>query len=304
MNQIIAAAVVVTRQFLETAVNKDDFGDRMKAYEKMETGRRCVPLLPVYARMDGRSFSNFTSVMARPYDSRLSQIMIEVTKWLVERTGARCGYTQSDEISLVWLSDDYNKEIMFDSKLQKMVSVLAAMTTVKFNQLASAVWPDRCGEMCPVFDARVFQLPNLVEAANAFLWREKDATKNAISMAARSVYSHNALHEKSGSEMQEMMFQKGINFNDYPAFFKRGTFVQKRKRTRTLTDDERLRIPEKHRPEPHWTVERSEYITLDMPPFTKVTNRVEVIFSGEDPKTAAAEHTVAELEDIVPDNCP
>ena len=36
-----------------------DLGDRMKMYERQEAGRRFLPLLPVYARIDGRSFSLF-----------------------------------------------------------------------------------------------------------------------------------------------------------------------------------------------------------------------------------------------------
>ena len=35
----------------------DNFGDRMKAYERQETARRFMPGIPVYARIDGRSFT-------------------------------------------------------------------------------------------------------------------------------------------------------------------------------------------------------------------------------------------------------
>lgn len=113
-----------------------------------------------------------------------------------------------------------------------------------------------------------------------FLWREMDATKNAISMAARSVYSHAALDHKTGSEMQEMLFAKGINFNDYPAFFKRGTFVRRSTVERIFTEEELARIPEKHRPLPDATCVRAHITPLDMPRFSKVTNREAVIFEG------------------------
>jgi len=270
---------------------KDDFGNRMKDYEAIETDRRFIPLLPVYARIDGRCFSGFTQGFDRPYDSSLSYIMIETTKYLVEKTHARIGYTQSDEISLVWLQEEYDSEIFFDGKIQKLVSVLASMATAKFNSLCqygsslglNRMIAARSKEQLPVFDCRVFQLPNRTEAANAFLWREKDATKNAISMAARSFYSHKALHGKSSSEMQEMIFQKGQNFNDYPAFFKRGTFVRRIVEERAFTAEELAKIPEKHRPAPDTLVTRSRVVELEMPIFTKVENRVEVIFEGAEP---------------------
>lgn len=44
----------------------ETFGDRMKTYESIETGRKFIPLLPVYARIDGRCFSKFTRDMDRP----------------------------------------------------------------------------------------------------------------------------------------------------------------------------------------------------------------------------------------------
>ena len=275
---------------------KDDFGDRMKQYEAAETERYFMPLLPVYARIDGRCFSAFTHGLERPFDLRITRAMIETTKYLVSETHARIGYAQSDEISLVWLQERYDSELFFNGKIQKLTSVLSAMATAKFNHLclAEPALAQRTQEQLPVFDCRVFQLPNRTEAANAFLWREKDATKNAISMAARHFYPHKELHGKSSSEMQEMIFQKGQNFNDYPAFFKRGTFVRRVAVERTLTDAERARIPEKHRPAVGTLVSRSTLVELDMPIFSRVENREDVIFDGAEPRLRQDEKVAGE----------
>jgi hypothetical protein len=85
--------------------DKTSLGDRMKWYEKRYS-HVVMPMIPVMARIDGRSFSKFTAGLARPYDERMSRLMIDTTKFLVEQTNARCGYTQSDEITLVWLAED------------------------------------------------------------------------------------------------------------------------------------------------------------------------------------------------------
>lgn len=262
----------------------DEFGDRMKAYEAVEAGRRFIPLLPVYARIDGRGFSRFTRGMDRPFDPRLSDAMIDTTKYLVVETHARIGYTQSDEISLVWQQERYDSSIIFDGKIQKMCSVLASITAAFFMRACSDRLPGY-EDRLPAFDCRVFQFPNRTEAANVFLWREQDAAKNAISMAARAVYSHKQLDSKNGAEMQEMLWQKGINFNDYPAFFKRGTFVRRVTVRRTLAALELARIPQAHRPAPDAEFERSEIIALEMPTFSRVTNREAVIFDGAEPTT-------------------
>jgi tRNA(His) guanylyltransferase len=267
-------------------MSKDEFGDRMKVYEAVETERYFMPLLPIYARIDGRCFSGFTQGLKRPYDERISRAMVETTKFLVEQMHARIGYTQSDEISLVWQQERYDSEAPFGGKIHKLVSVLAGLASVTFNHicLADETLRQRAREKMPVFDCRVFQLPNRTEAANAFLWREKDATKNAISMAARSFYSHKQLNGKSSAEMQEMIFQKGQNFNDYPAFFKRGTFVRRITEERPFTLEELERIPEKHRPAPGALITRSRVVELAMPNFSRVKNREAVIFDGAAPE--------------------
>ncbi len=265
----------------------DNFGDRMKDYERRETARRFLPGIPVYARIDGRSFSKFTKGMDRPYDELMTRCMIGTAMHLVEETHACIGYTQSDEISLCWLAESPDSQIFFDGKIQKMVSVLAGIASTAFfatylrlfSRSSDEYWDH--SHNLPVFDARVFQLPSKIECANAFLWREFDATKNSISMAARSVYSHKELYKKNGDEMQEMLWQKDINWNDYPASFKRGTFVQRKAKWVELDAETMLKIPEDRRPT--GPVQRHEIVELDMPPFTKVTNRVDVIFDGSDP---------------------
>lgn len=260
-------------------------------YEAMEAGRRLLPLLPICARLDGRGFSKFTQHLQRPYDVRLTNLMVETTKYLIDETHAKIGYTQSDEISLVWLQDEQqlpNKsQNFFDGRIQKLTSVLAAMATAYFNAHLSTYIPEKAGAL-PVFDCRVWSVPTKEEAANTFLWRELDATKNSISMAARTMFSHSALHGVSGRNMQAMMLERGTNWNDYPSFFKRGTFVRRKTIQRAFTADELEKLPEKHeaRKNPQLLVERSIVEKIDMPPFTRVLNRVEVIFAGAEPITA------------------
>jgi tRNA(His) 5'-end guanylyltransferase len=265
----------------------DELGDRMKLFESVESDRRIMPLLPIVARLDGKCFSRFTLGMARPFDGRMISVMQLVTDYLVKETNARVGYTQSDEISLLFYSEDMKSQIFFDGRVCKLNSVLAAMASVQFNRLVPRYFPDKKDQR-PVFDCRVWALPNKVEAANAFLWRELDASKNSISMAARTIMSAKQMHGLTCSQMQEALFQKGINWNDYPAAFKRGTFVQKTTVKRKFTPEELVNLPPKHaaRSNPDLVVERSQVRGLDMPPFGKVLNRVEVLFDGADPLTA------------------
>ena len=257
----------------------DDFGNRMKAYEAVETDRKLDPHLPIYARIDGRAFSTFTRGMERPFDMRMTAAMVEIVKHLLRATHAHIGYTQSDEISLVWLANETNVEsdVFFSGKIQKMCSVLASLAAAKFATVIPAEYRDRL----PHFDARVFQLPSKEEAANTFLWRAMDARKNAISMVAQSRFSAKTLHGKDQAAMLAMLADVGVDFDGYPVCFRRGSFVRRKLVERTLTTDELERMPETYRPA--GPVTRAEYAVLDMPPFNTVINRVGVIFDGEDP---------------------
>lgn len=267
----------------------DELGDRMKMYEMAEAGRRCMPLLPILARIDGRSFSKFTHGLERPFDRRLSQLMIETVKVLVRETNAACGYTQSDEITLAWYSPTTDTQILFDGRLSKLVSVLASLTTVTFNHHLPRFLPGEYAGKLPHFDARVWNVPNVEEAANTFLWREFDATKNSISMAARAYYSHKQLDNKNGAEMIAMLKEKGVRWEDYPDFFKRGTYVQRRKTLRKFTAEELDKLPPLHeaRTNPELMVERTDYVALELPPLVRVENRAGVLLRGEEPVVSA-----------------
>jgi tRNA(His) 5'-end guanylyltransferase len=265
----------------------DDFGDRMKAYEAMETARVLDRDVPIYARIDGRSFSSFAHGMRRPFDLRMTAAMVGTMKHLVGETHARIGYTQSDEISLVWSCDSPERQPLFGGKVHKLTSVLASMAAASFaSEIRLAFEPEvseRLLAALPHFDCRVFSLPSKTEAANALLWRAMDARKNAVSMATRSVYSAKQMHGKDQSAMRAMLADKGIEFEDYPASFKWGTWARRVTFDRGFTAEELARIPEKHRPPPDSVVARSEVRTIAMPEFHRVSNRVAVVFDGASP---------------------
>lgn len=265
-------------------MSKDDLGDRMKAYEAVETSRKFDHGLPVYARIDGRGFSRFTRGMLRPYDPSMTRCMIDVMRYLVEQTHASIGYVQSDEISLAWADSDtaeHNK-LFFSGKIQKQCSVLASMAAARF----AVAYSNRFGKLSmefPHFDCRVLQMPSRSEVANMFLWRNVDARKNAVSMAARNYFSHASLQNKSAAEMVNMLAEAGVYMDGYPISFTHGTWVKRVSEMRTLAPDELERIPEKHRPDPSMMVMRSAIRDLEIGDFSKVTNREEVIFGDAAP---------------------
>jgi tRNA(His) 5'-end guanylyltransferase len=214
----------------------------------------------------------------------MSVAMIETTRYLVQEMTALVGYTQSDEITLAWYEPSQSlSDYLFDGRFQKIASVLAGMASARFCKLVAEHLPNKANET-PHFDCRVWQVPTLQDATDVFVWREDDATKNSITMAAGAYYSDSELDGKNSGIKQEMLWQKGVNWNDFPPFFKRGTYLQRRTFDRTLTEEERARIPEAHRPAVGTTFKRTQVVELDLPPVRKIANLGEVWFERAEPQ--------------------
>lgn len=274
---------------------KQTIEDRMKLYEAWsgKTAARVLPQLPAVARIDGKNFSKFTDNLGRPYDIRLSDLMGRTTTFLVHITNACIGYTQSDEITLIWGRE---RPVYFDGRINKVNSILAAKTSVFFNYHLEKALPEKYKALlegedwdkAPVFDCRLWSVPSEIEACNVLLWRELDAVKNSISMAAQAHFSHKQLHGKHTGEMQDMLFkEKGINWNDYPAFFKRGRYIQHRTVKRAFSTEELASLPPRHAAhnDPGLEIARRTIVDVDMPVFTTISNKEDVVFSGALPES-------------------
>lgn len=233
---------------------RDELGKRMKKYESVSK-TVLMRRTPVIIRIDGKAFHTFTRGFEKPFDKVLVKTMQETTKYLCENIqGCVFEYTQSDEISLVLI--DYQTlttDAWFDYEVQKLCSVAASMATMAFNKffnknieifsLNEVVNNQgdiideekyqlhrthiKALEKGAMFDARAFNIPK-EEVTNCIYWRQLDATRNSIQMVGQAHFSHNELHEKTCNQIQDMLHeQKGINWNDYPAYLKRGTAVIK-----------------------------------------------------------------------------
>lgn len=126
------------------------------------------------------------------------------------------------------------------TKYKKICSVAASMATFIFNrqfqvQVNELSWKGeladenlaksyiRAIKSGAVFDARCFNIPK-EEVTNCILWRQQDATRNSIQSVGQAYFSHKQLEGLNTNQIQELLFQeKGINWNDYPTKFRRGS---------------------------------------------------------------------------------
>jgi tRNA(His) 5'-end guanylyltransferase len=220
---------------------KDELGDRMKSFYEDRTRTKLPRRSYTIIRIDGKAFHTYTKGLERPFDMWLMEDMDATAAYLCKNIqGAKFAYVQSDEISILITDfDDLGTHAWFDNNLQKMASVSASMATAEFNRLRLMRGFGNY-EQTPMqgravisqfnmaqFDARVFQIPFAAEVENYFIWRQQDATRNSISSAAQSLYSPKELNGVKTDGMQEMLFQKGINWNNYSPREKRGSLIRK-----------------------------------------------------------------------------
>lgn len=196
----------------------DEIGIRMKENYENPSKRFLPKKSNVIIRIDGKAFHTYTRGFQKPYDPVISYAMCNTMKELCSNIqGARFGYTQSDEITIV-LHDKMSikSDAWFGYNQSKMESISASIATFVFNQTIRDHIPDI--ERRALFDSRSFHIPLDYEVLNCLLWRQLDAARNSIQGYAQSMFSHKELMNKNIKEMQEMMFQKnGFNWGTISA---------------------------------------------------------------------------------------
>jgi tRNA(His) 5'-end guanylyltransferase len=197
----------------------DDIGDRFKGYEAVfdfTLPRR----LPMVIRVDGRAFHGLK--LTKPFDGIFHSRMCAVAAALCKGIqGTVLAYFQSDEISIV-ARDDMNNttEPWMGKRLSKILSLSAAIATATFNDNHSSEY-----KQCQ-FDSRAFVLPDLNEVTNYLIWRQQDATRNSVSMAAHAMFPHKSLHKVDSNGMIDRLRECGKPWEETPTHFKRGTICK------------------------------------------------------------------------------
>ena len=229
----------------------DDLDKKMRIYETAHD--HCImPEMYVVARIDGRSFTRLTKELhsfKAPFDEKMRDHMTTTVKHLMN-CGFKIlyGYTQSDEISLLFSLGDNT----FHRKERKLNSILAGEASAKFSLSLGDVG---------AFDCRIIQLPNLDLVQNYFRWRQEDAKRNALNghcfwtlkNEGKSGKEASAILDKlSVSEKNEFLFERNINFNNIPSWQKRGTGLywesyekegfNPKKQEKVTTDRSRLKV--------------------------------------------------------------
>lgn len=260
----------------------DELGKRMKEFYEQVPKTRLVRRMPVAIRIDGKAFHSFTKGFKRPFDELLIDCMQQTMKYLCENIqGCVLGYHQSDEITLILVDyKNLNSGAFFDYEVQKVCSISASMATMYFNKIFKEkvdqfiddyyeAWNvteedhkllevySKALSRGAMFDSRCFNIPK-EEVTNLLYWRQQDATRNSIQMVGQANFSHKELHGKSCNMIQDMlMTQKGINWNDFMTYQKRGSCCVRSTTTCTYaSENEDGTVTTGAAERPHWYIDK------------------------------------------------
>lgn len=199
-----------------------ELDEKMRIYET--TNDHCVlPGIYMIARIDGRHFHTLTKESGKfeaPFDEKFRDLMIGTVEHLMTKSGFNLiyGYTESDEISLLFSLESED----FGRKVRKLNSILAGEASAKFSLLYGDLG---------VFDCRISELPSKEKVIDYFRWRNEDACRNALNAwcywtlrkeGQNQKEATKAIEGVSVADKNELLFQRGINFNDLPLWQKRG----------------------------------------------------------------------------------
>lgn len=209
----------------------NSLGYRMKRYEQV-TDICLTRRMPVILRVDGEHFKSFTRGLKKPFDdifrTTMAETMLELCKSI---EGAVLGYVQSDEITIVLV--DYKTlttDAWFDYRLQKLCSITASRASRFFNKIFIEQ-TEKSSDDTKIyrkkfntadFDCRAFNVPR-EDVCNQLIWRQRDAVRNSIHSVARTQFTTKELHGLKNNQVQDKLFtEKGINWNNFCAYYKRG----------------------------------------------------------------------------------
>lgn len=207
-------------------LNWNELADNMKKMEKADSTKLDANKT-IVIRLDMRSGGSFVRGLNKPFDDSFSEAMEHTAKELAKQVqGAQLVYFGSDEITILLFKNKVKKEFtpFFEGKLQKTVSLTAAIATAEFNkawlEIINKTKDSDYKEILQRklfnarFDSRAFNIEGEInEALSSIWWRMKDVSRNSVQMLGRKYFSQKQLQNISTRQLEDMLKEINHDWN-------------------------------------------------------------------------------------------
>lgn len=234
---------------------------RFEYVKQFERENFLLPQTHIVIRVDGKGFHKFSQhyQFDKPNDSRALQVMNAAARAMVDQfPDIVLAYGDSDEY-LFLLRRTCE---LFERREMKLVSTFASFMSVHYLMAWNAEFPEKPVEAArlPTFDARAVVYPNAQTVRDYFSWRQVDCHINNLYnttfwnlVLKAGMTGHEAEQKLLGtvaSDKNEILFDLcGINYNNEPEMFKKGTVIVREYDMGTKVDDTGLSARQTQRAE-------------------------------------------------------
>ncbi|XP_050303502.1 probable tRNA(His) guanylyltransferase [Anthonomus grandis grandis] len=232
--------------FTTSAMAKSKF----EYVRNFETEDSLLPNCWIVVRIDGKAFHKFSKKhnFEKPNDPRALNLMNKAASVVLEDyKDVLIAYGQSDEYSFVLRKDT----TLYNRRGTKMMSYINSL----FSSAYVYYWKDYFKEQKlkypPSFDSRVVLYPSDQNLRDYLSWRQADCHINNLynttfwNLVLRGGLSNSEAEQRlcgtlSGDKNEILFSEFGINYNNEPLMYKKGTILLRKKIRHPKTGKNRL----------------------------------------------------------------
>lgn len=208
----------------------------VKRYEQSDS---CQLGCWIVIRLDGRGFHKFSELheFEKPSDEQALKLMNQAAETvIVEFSDIVLAYGQSDEYSFLFRPETN----LFQRRASKLISTVVSLFSSAYTFHWSSFFPNTILRHPPTFDGRTVLYPNVKTVRDYFSWRQVDChINNLYNTCFWKLVKGKGMEKKAAQERlkgtlsadkNEILFSEfGINYNNEPQIFRKGSVVFKMK---------------------------------------------------------------------------
>ncbi|CAH1105468.1 unnamed protein product [Psylliodes chrysocephalus] len=207
--------------------------------KQYETEEKLLPNCWIVVRIDGKGFHKFSCkhTFTKPNDTRALHLMNKAAATVMqEYKDIVLSYGVSDEYSFILRKET----ALYNRRKDKLMTYLNSLFTSSYVYFWKDYFHDVKLKYPPSFDSRVVLYPSNEELRDYLNWRQADCHINnlynttfwalVLKSGLTNIEAEQKLSGTVSSDKNEILLSEfGINYNNEPELFKKGTILLRKK---------------------------------------------------------------------------